>query len=132
MSLRLYSVYGPLEDRSRLIPTLVAEAAAQRLPPFVDPDTSRDFLYVDDAIRAFLSAAVLLRRAGTAIVQHGQRGEDHIRELAYLAKREFRLDGEPRSPRCRRRPGMSGIGTRIPRARPRLSAGARRWRSTRA
>ena len=63
---RLYSVYGPLEDRSRLIPTLVAEAAAQRLPPFVDPDISRDFLYVDDAIRAFLSAAVRCGRAGTA------------------------------------------------------------------
>jgi dolichol-phosphate mannosyltransferase len=43
-NLRLYSVYGPLEDRSRLIPTLVAEAAAKRLPPFVGPDTSRDFL----------------------------------------------------------------------------------------
>ena len=32
-NLRLYSVYGPLEDRSRLIPTLVAEAHDHRLPP---------------------------------------------------------------------------------------------------
>jgi dolichol-phosphate mannosyltransferase len=95
-SLRLYSVYGPLEDRSRLIPTLVAEAAAQRLPPFVDPDTSRDFLYIDDAIRAFLSAAVLLRpgRYGESF-NVGSGVKTTIRELAYLAKREFRLDGEP-------------------------------------
>jgi dolichol-phosphate mannosyltransferase len=95
-SLRLYSVYGPLEDRSRLIPTLVAEAAAQRLPPFVDPDTSRDFLYVDDAIRAFLSAAVLLRpgRYGDSF-NVGSGVKTTIRELAYLAKREFRLDCEP-------------------------------------
>jgi dolichol-phosphate mannosyltransferase len=95
-SLRLYSVYGPLEDRSRLIPTLVAEAAAQRLPPFVDPDTSRDFLYVDDAIRAFLSAAVLLRlgRYGESF-NVGSGVKTTIGELAYLAKREFGLVDEP-------------------------------------
>ena len=95
-SLRLYSVYGPLEDRSRLIPTLVAEAAARRLPPFVGPDTSRDFLYVDDAVRAFLSAAVLLRpdRYGDSF-NVGSGVKTTIRELAHLAKREFRLDCEP-------------------------------------
>jgi polyisoprenyl-phosphate glycosyltransferase len=53
-NLRLYSVYGPLEDRSRLIPTLVAQAAEGRLPPFVDPETSRDFIYVDDVVRVVL------------------------------------------------------------------------------
>jgi polyisoprenyl-phosphate glycosyltransferase len=95
-NLRLYSVYGPLEDRSRLIPTLVAEAAARRLPPFVGPDTSRDFVHVDDAIRAFLGAAVLLRadRYGDSF-NVGSGVKTTIRELAYLAKREFRLDCEP-------------------------------------
>jgi dolichol-phosphate mannosyltransferase len=95
-NLRLYSVYGPLEDRSRLIPTLVAEAAARRLPPFVGPDTSRDFLYVDDAIRAFLGAAVLLRpdRYGDSF-NVGSGIKTTIRDLAYLAKRVFRLDCEP-------------------------------------
>jgi polyisoprenyl-phosphate glycosyltransferase len=95
-NLRLYSVYGPLEDRSRLIPTLVAQAAERRLPPFVEPDTSRDFVYVDDAARAFLCAATLLRpdRYGESFnVGSGQKTT--IRELAYLAKREFRLDCEP-------------------------------------
>ncbi len=95
-NLRLYSVYGPLEDRSRLMPTLVAEAAAQRLPPFVDPDTSRDFLYVDDAVRAFLSAAALLRPGwyGDSF-NVGSGVKTTIRELAHLARREFRLDCEP-------------------------------------
>jgi nucleoside-diphosphate-sugar epimerase/glycosyltransferase involved in cell wall biosynthesis len=95
-SLRLYSVYGPLEDRSRLIPTLVAEAAARRLPPFVGPETSRDFVYVDDAVRAFLSAAVLLRpdRYGDSF-NVGSGVKTTIRELAQLAQREFHLDCEP-------------------------------------
>jgi nucleoside-diphosphate-sugar epimerase/glycosyltransferase involved in cell wall biosynthesis len=95
-NLRLYSVYGPLEDRSRLIPTLVAHAAQRRLPPFVDPDTARDFLYVDDAVRAFLCAAVLLRPDHYgASFNVGSGRKTTIRELAYLAKREFGLEAEP-------------------------------------
>ena len=95
-NLRLYSVYGPLEDRSRLIPTLVAHAAQRRLPPFVDPDTARDFLYVDDAVRAFLCAAVLLRPGHYgASFNIGSGRKTTIRELAFLAKHEFGLEAEP-------------------------------------
>ena len=36
VNLRLYSVYGPLEDTSRLIPTLVHEALQGRLPSLVE------------------------------------------------------------------------------------------------
>ncbi len=95
-NLRLYSVYGPLEDRSRLIPTLVAHAAEQRLPPFVDPETSRDFVYIDDAVRAFLCAAVLLRpeHYGESF-NVGSGRKTTIRELAQLAKREFGIAAEP-------------------------------------
>ena len=57
LNLRLYSVYGPLEDTSRLMPNLVREALAGRLPPLVDPETSRDFVYVDDVCHAFILAA---------------------------------------------------------------------------
>lgn len=95
-NLRLYSVYGPLEDRSRLIPTLVAEAARGRLPPFVEPQTSRDFVYVDDAVRAFVSAAVLLRpdHYGESF-NIGSGRKTTIRELAELAKREFGVECAP-------------------------------------
>ena len=95
-NLRLYSVYGPLEDRSRLIPTLVADGARGILPPFVAPETSRDFVYVDDVTHAFLCAAVELRPD-----QYGKSfnvGTGHkttIRELAYLAKEQFQIADEP-------------------------------------
>ena len=95
-NLRLYSVYGPLEDRSRLIPTLIAQAAERRLPPFVEPDTSRDFVYVEDVSRAFLCAAVRLRphHYGESFnVGSGQKTT--IRDLARLAKNEFHLEVEP-------------------------------------
>ena len=49
---RLYSVYGPLEDFSRLMPRLLLEARHRRLPPLVNPAISRDFVFVDDVCRA--------------------------------------------------------------------------------
>jgi nucleoside-diphosphate-sugar epimerase/glycosyltransferase involved in cell wall biosynthesis len=57
INLRLYSVYGPLEDSSRLIPNLLRHVLDGKLPPFVDPNTSRDFVYVDDVCAAFIMAA---------------------------------------------------------------------------
>jgi polyisoprenyl-phosphate glycosyltransferase len=58
VNLRLYSVYGPLEDTSRLIPNLLRQALSGHLPPFVDPRTSRDFIHVKDVCRAFINAAL--------------------------------------------------------------------------
>jgi len=51
--LRLYSVYGPFEDQSRLIPRLLREAQSKRLPALVNPAVSRDFVHVNDVARAF-------------------------------------------------------------------------------
>jgi dolichol-phosphate mannosyltransferase len=52
-ALRLYSLYGPYEDFSRLVPTLLWQARAGQWPPLVTPTISRDFVYVEDAARAF-------------------------------------------------------------------------------
>lgn len=60
-NLRLYSVFGPMEDWSRLIPTVVRRGLERAYPEFVHPETSRDFIYVDDACEAFLDAALHLR-----------------------------------------------------------------------
>ncbi|HKZ14997.1 MAG TPA: NAD-dependent epimerase/dehydratase family protein [Solirubrobacterales bacterium] len=57
VTLRLYSAYGPWEEPSRLIPTLVLAGLDGRLPPLVDPRIARDFVHVDDVVDAYLAAA---------------------------------------------------------------------------
>jgi dolichol-phosphate mannosyltransferase len=59
-NLRLYSVFGPFEDASRLIPALVINGTEGRFPELVNPGISRDFVYVDDVCEAFVAAAVNL------------------------------------------------------------------------
>ena len=60
MNLRLYSVYGPMEDSSRLIPNIVHFGASGLYPELVDPRVSRDFIYVDDVARAFIDVGFKL------------------------------------------------------------------------
>lgn len=95
VNLRLYAVYGPYEDTSRLIPTLLRNAVAGKLPPFVDPRTSRDFIHVDDVTSAFV-------RAATAM-QPGFYGESYnigtgtkttIAELAEVTRHTFGIATE--------------------------------------
>ncbi|MBI3481186.1 MAG: NAD-dependent epimerase/dehydratase family protein [Nitrosomonadales bacterium] len=95
-NLRLYSVYGPLEDTSRLFPNLLRQALAGKLPPFVDARTSRDFIHVDDVCSAFILAA--------ARMHPGMYGENFnigtgikttIAELAEITRRVFDVRVEP-------------------------------------
>lgn len=97
VNLRLYSVYGPMEDTSRLIPNLLRQALSGTLPPFVDPRTSRDFIHVDDVCAAFIMAA--------AKIHPGLYGENFnigtgakttIAELAEITCREFNVAAEPK------------------------------------
>jgi dolichol-phosphate mannosyltransferase len=57
-NLRLYSVYGPLEDSSRLVPTLIQRGVEGVYPTFVNPAISRDFVYIDDVCEAFVDTAI--------------------------------------------------------------------------
>jgi nucleoside-diphosphate-sugar epimerase len=57
VTLRPYSIYGPYEEPNRLIPTLLIHGLENKLPPLVNPDVARDFVYVDDMVSACLLAA---------------------------------------------------------------------------
>ena len=104
--LRLYSVYGAWEEPNRLIATLVSEAKKGKLPKFVDPDISRDFVHVDDVCEAFIIAAAKLATRQLAQSSNSQLyGEvfnictgkkTTIKELANLAKKIFNIKQEPK------------------------------------
>ena len=91
-NLRLYSVFGPLEDSARLIPVLIQRGVEGRYPDFVHPDISRDFVYVDDVSEAFLDTALNLRPEdyGTSF-NIGSGCKTTIGEVAEAAREMFGL-----------------------------------------
>ncbi|MES9903753.1 MAG: NAD-dependent epimerase/dehydratase family protein [Sedimenticola sp.] len=60
VNLRLYSVYGPYEDSSRLIPVLCEKSMSGKLPMFARPEVTRDFIHVDDVIAAFVDTSLCM------------------------------------------------------------------------
>lgn len=93
-TLRLYSIYGPWEEPSRLWPTLIREALRGSLPELVQPDTARDFCWVEDAVDAYLLAA----RRGVepdGIYNVGTGRQTTVGELVDLVRRRFELEVEP-------------------------------------
>ena len=96
-NLRLYAVYGPLEDTSRLIPNLLRQALNGKLPSFVDPRTSRDFVHVQDVCAAFVMAATQMHpRLYGESFNIGSGIKTTIADLAELTKRVFSITEEPR------------------------------------
>ena len=95
-NLRLYSAYGPLEDPSRLIPTVIDHCLGGKLPPFVNAETSRDFIYVDDVCEAFIYAANNLtpEHYGESF-NIGTGCKTTIREFAELAKELYGIQEDP-------------------------------------
>ncbi len=95
-NLRLYSVYGPYEDASRLIPALVSQGLKGAYPPLVEPKISRDFIYVDDASESFIDTALNLKpeHFGESFnIGSGQKTT--MGDVAKLAQEIFQIKLEP-------------------------------------
>ena len=97
VNLRLYSVYGPYEDASRLVPVALLKAARGTHTSYVDPEISRDFLYVDDACEAFILAAASMRpeHYGESF-NIGSGRKTTIGAFAQQIKTQFDLADDPR------------------------------------
>ena len=95
-TLRLYSVYGPYEEPTRLMPTLVMHGLSGDLPPLVDPDVARDYLYVDDAVDAYLLAANTPGQSPGAVYNVGTGVQTSLREVVDVARRVMGISAEPR------------------------------------
>lgn len=95
-TLRLYSVFGPFEEPTRLLPNIIVRGLRGELPELVDPDVARDFVYVDDVAEAYILAAT--RRGGEygAIYNVGTGVQTTVRDVVRAARKVLDIPAEPR------------------------------------
>ncbi|HYV91007.1 MAG TPA: NAD-dependent epimerase/dehydratase family protein [Chitinophagales bacterium] len=96
INLRLYSAYGAWEEPDRLISSLIENIRKGKLPPFVSPDISRDFVFVGDAVEAFVDAALNINgetKGKSFNIASGKKTT--IRELVNVAIQEFNITEKP-------------------------------------
>ena len=95
-TLRLYSVYGPWEEPSRLIPTLITCGLRKRLPALVDPTVARDFVHVDDVCDAYLAVAADRTAGDDAVFNVGTGRQTTLEEVVAITRRLLGIQDEPR------------------------------------
>lgn len=93
-TLRLYSVYGPYEEPTRLIPTLIVRGREGTYPPLVSPEIVRDFVYVDDVSAAYEAALTADIPAGT-IYNIGSGKQTSLRRAVEVSRSHFRISAQP-------------------------------------
>ena len=94
-TLRLYSVYGAYESPNRLFPKLITLGLKGEFPPLVSPETSHDFVYVDDVIDAYILAAKTPNQEPGAIYNVGTGVQTTLREVVEVARRVMGITVEP-------------------------------------
>jgi UDP-glucose 4-epimerase len=95
-TLRLYSAYGPFEEPTRLMPTLAVQGLHGRLPPLVDPQIARDYVYVQDAVEAHLLAASIPGQEPGAVYNVGTGRQTSLAEAVEVARRVMSIEALPR------------------------------------
>ena len=97
MHLRLYSIYGPWQERKTFIPVLISNCLENKWPPLVDREVSHDFVYIDDCTYAFVKAALSLYKKvgfGKAInIATGIRTKTE--DLIEISKKIFGVTPKP-------------------------------------
>jgi len=113
VSLRPFTMYGPMEPPGRLVPSVVRHALAGRAIDLTPGDQRRDFVFVDDAVDAFVAAATTDAAVGgtfnictgTAVTVRdvvrrvlqctGSRSEARFGALSYRPTELAVLSGDP-------------------------------------
>jgi nucleoside-diphosphate-sugar epimerase/glycosyltransferase involved in cell wall biosynthesis len=96
VNLRYYSIYGQYEEPDRLIPQVIEKGMARQYPPLVQPDISRDFVYIDDALLATLLAANAdFSVIGGKSINIASNRKTTIRDIARMSREIFDIPVEP-------------------------------------
>jgi nucleoside-diphosphate-sugar epimerase len=113
VSVRPFTMYGPMEPPGRLVPSVVRHALAGHPIDLTPGDQARDFVYVEDVADAFVAAATTDAAVGgtfnictgtAATVRHvvhrvlectGSRSEARFGALSYRSTELTILSGDP-------------------------------------
>ncbi len=96
INLRLYSIYGPWEERDRLIPTLISQALQGKFPAFAERNISRDFVYIDDCTHAMVKAALSADQGERGLSINIATGvKTSLEQIAAVAQSAFQIPGTP-------------------------------------
>jgi nucleoside-diphosphate-sugar epimerase len=94
-TLRLYSVYGPYEEPTRLIPTVITRGLEGAYPPLVNPGIARDYIFSEDVNDAYILAATQPNQEPGAVYNIGSGVQTSLREVVEVAGQTLNIQAAP-------------------------------------
>ena len=94
-TLRLYSIYGPYEEPSRLIQKLIVNGLKGKYPPLVNPEIARDFLFVKDVCKVFELCALSCLKEKGGIYNLGTGCQTTIGSVVNIVRELLKIEEEP-------------------------------------
>lgn len=76
LNLRIFHAYGPWEQPSRFVPTIIMRFLKKQSVTLVDPDYRKDYIFVGDIVHAFLNLCCLKDIQPGTILNMGS-GQSH-------------------------------------------------------
>lgn len=96
VTFRLFSAYGPYEEPSRFIPTIIKSLIKKEKINITPGNQRRDFIYVEDISNAFLKALTLGKKIQGEIINLGTGKEytndEIVKKLFYLTNKKTAIN----------------------------------------
>jgi len=83
VTFRLFSVYGPYEEPSRLVPTIIRRCLHGETLTMASPQTARDFIFVEDLLDAYLNIEAL-QTCGGQIINLGTGRQTTLKQITKI------------------------------------------------
>jgi len=86
VTLRPFSVYGPYEEPTRLVPKLMEAFFKGKAIDLVNSKTAHDFIYIDDVLDAYLNIEELKKNSGD-VFNIGTGRQSTIKEIVEITQK---------------------------------------------
>lgn len=86
-TMRPFAVYGPFEEKGRLITQVITACLTNSALPLSKPDSVRPFLYIDDLIEAYLLAIEKIEAIKGQVFNIGTTEQHTIAQVVEVAKK---------------------------------------------
>ena len=93
--MRPFAVYGPFEEQTRLIPTLIMSYLKGESPKLSSPGSVRDFVFVEDLVSSYEAAVGRIQEVKGEIFNVGSGMEYNVGKVAGMVKQIVGSELEP-------------------------------------
>ncbi len=93
--MRPFAVYGPFEEKERLIPTIIKSCLKNNDLQLSSPDSVRDFIFIDDVISAYILAIKNIKKVKGEIFNLGTGKQHTVSQIVAMVKKITHSDLNP-------------------------------------